>query len=148
VQAFLQRPIEGDWPYLWLDATDVKVREQGRIISVAVTIAVGVNSDGRREVLTRPGSVAACISCATPSHTPARASAASSGQARRYMSLETLGTISDTLLSVCPLWQPDCAAHAARKHYSYTMGWDTIVPLEPQSSKPLVSRLLMRGAIN
>jgi hypothetical protein len=81
-----------------------------------------------------------CISCATPSHTPARASAASSGQARRYMSLETLGTISDTLLSVCPLWQPDCAAHAARKHHSYTMGWDTIVPLKPQSSKPLVSR--------
>jgi putative transposase len=51
VQAFLQRPIEGDWPYLWLDATYVKVREQGRIVSVAVTIAVGVNSDGRREVL-------------------------------------------------------------------------------------------------
>ena len=51
VQAFLQRPIEGDWPYLWLDATYMKVREQGRIVSVAVTIAVGVNSDGRREVL-------------------------------------------------------------------------------------------------
>jgi putative transposase len=51
VQAFLNRPIEGDWPYLWLDATYVKVREQGRIVSVAVTIAVGVNSDGRREVL-------------------------------------------------------------------------------------------------
>ena len=51
VQAFVNRPIEGDWPYLWLDATYVKVREQGRIVSVAVTIAVGVNSDGRREVL-------------------------------------------------------------------------------------------------
>jgi transposase-like protein len=51
VQAFLQRPIEGDWPYLWLDATYVKVRQNGRIVSVAVTIAVGVNSDGRREVL-------------------------------------------------------------------------------------------------
>jgi hypothetical protein len=36
--------------YLWLDATDVKVREAGRIVPVAVTIAVGVNSDGRREV--------------------------------------------------------------------------------------------------
>ena len=48
---FLGRPIEGDWPYLWLDATYVKVREAGRIVSVAVTIAVGVNADGRREVL-------------------------------------------------------------------------------------------------
>jgi putative transposase len=51
VQAFLDRPIEGDWPYLWIDATYVKVRQNGRIISVAVIIAVGVNSDGRREVL-------------------------------------------------------------------------------------------------
>jgi putative transposase len=51
VKAFLNRPIEGDWPYLWVDATYVKVREAGRIISVAVIIAVGVNSDGRREVL-------------------------------------------------------------------------------------------------
>ena len=51
VQAFLHRPIEGDWPYLWLDATYVKVRDQGRIVSVAVTVAVAVNTDGRREVL-------------------------------------------------------------------------------------------------
>ncbi|EGD59296.1 transposase, mutator family [Novosphingobium nitrogenifigens DSM 19370] len=51
VNAFLERPIEGDWPYLWIDATYVKVRQNGRIVSVAVIIAVGVNSDGRREVL-------------------------------------------------------------------------------------------------
>src|SRR6202008_403193 len=51
VKAFLNRPIEGDWPYLWIDATYVKVRQNGRIVSVAVIIAVGVNSDGRREVL-------------------------------------------------------------------------------------------------
>src|SRR5436853_431385 len=51
VKAFLDRPIEGDWPYLWVDATYVKVRQAGRIVSVAVIIAVGVNSDGRREVL-------------------------------------------------------------------------------------------------
>lgn len=51
VQAFLNRPIEGSWPYLWIDATYVKVREAGRIISVAVIIAVAVNTDGRREVL-------------------------------------------------------------------------------------------------
>jgi putative transposase len=51
VKAFLERPIEGDWPYLWIDATYVKVRQNGRIVSVAVIIAVGVNTDGRREVL-------------------------------------------------------------------------------------------------
>lgn len=51
VGAFLSRPIEGEWPYLWLDATYVRVRQAGRIVSVAVTIAVGVNADGRREIL-------------------------------------------------------------------------------------------------
>jgi transposase-like protein len=51
VKTFLERPIEGDWPYLWIDATYVKVRQNGRIVSVAVTIAVAVNTDGRREVL-------------------------------------------------------------------------------------------------
>jgi transposase-like protein len=51
VQAFLDRPLEGDWPYLWLDATYVKVRKGGRIVSVAVIIAVAVNAQGRREVL-------------------------------------------------------------------------------------------------
>jgi putative transposase len=51
VSQFLHRPIEGDWPYLWIDATYVKVREAGRIVSVAVIIAVGVHTDGVREVL-------------------------------------------------------------------------------------------------
>lgn len=51
VKAFLDRPIEGDWPYLWIDATYLKVRRGGRIVSVAIIIAVGVNADGRREVL-------------------------------------------------------------------------------------------------
>ena len=51
VHTFLERPIEGDWPYIWIDATYLKVRQNGRIVSVAVIIAVGVNSDGRREVL-------------------------------------------------------------------------------------------------
>jgi len=51
VGAFLNRPIEGDWPYLWIDATYVKTREAGRIVSVAVIIAVAVNTDGQREVL-------------------------------------------------------------------------------------------------
>jgi putative transposase len=48
VKEFLNRPIEGDWPYVWIDATYLKVRQAGRIVSVAVTIAVGVNSNGRR----------------------------------------------------------------------------------------------------
>ena len=51
VQAFLQRPIEGDWPYLWIDATYVKTRQAGRVVSVAVIIAVAVNTDGVREIL-------------------------------------------------------------------------------------------------
>jgi transposase-like protein len=69
VNTFLNRPLEGEGPYLWLDATYVKVRQAGRIVSVAVIIAVGdagrrfrqaelggmarggVNDDGRREIL-------------------------------------------------------------------------------------------------
>ena len=51
VGAFLNRPIEGEWPYLWLDATYVKARRDGHVVSVAVIIAVAVNTDGRREVL-------------------------------------------------------------------------------------------------
>src|SRR3954465_9464775 len=51
VQAFLSRPIEGSWPYLWIDATYLKSRKGGRVASVAVIVAVGVNTDGRREVL-------------------------------------------------------------------------------------------------
>ncbi len=64
VDAFLTRPIDGEWPYLWIDATYPlpgsgllanrerdKVRQGGRIVSVAVIIAVGINMDGRREVL-------------------------------------------------------------------------------------------------
>ena len=51
VQTFLSRPIEGEWPYVWLDATYVKVRRDHHIVSVAVIVAVGVNTDGRREVL-------------------------------------------------------------------------------------------------
>ena len=51
VNAFLDRPLEGEWPYLWRDATYVKVRRGGRIVSVAAIVAVAVNLDGRREVL-------------------------------------------------------------------------------------------------
>ena len=51
VLAFLKRPLAGEWPYLWLDATYLKVREGGRIVSVAAIIAVAVNTDGRREIV-------------------------------------------------------------------------------------------------
>ena len=51
VKPFLGRPIEGDWPYVWLDATYVRVRRAGRIVSAAVVVAIGVNGDGRREAL-------------------------------------------------------------------------------------------------
>ena len=51
VNAFLDRPLDGEWPYLWLDATYLKVRDGGRIISVAAIIAVAVNTEGRREIV-------------------------------------------------------------------------------------------------
>ncbi len=46
---FLDRPLEGDWPYLWRDATCAKRRETGRVVPVAVIIAAAVNDRGRRE---------------------------------------------------------------------------------------------------
>ncbi len=51
VDAFLERPIEGRWPYLWLDATYLKVRRAGRIVPVAATVAVAVNTEGRRDMV-------------------------------------------------------------------------------------------------
>jgi putative transposase len=51
VHAFLDRPLVGDWPYLWLDATYLKQREGGRIVSVAAIIAVAVDSEGKREIV-------------------------------------------------------------------------------------------------
>ncbi len=51
VQAFLGRPLEGEWPYLWLDATYLRQREGGRIVAVAAIIAVAVDSEGRREIV-------------------------------------------------------------------------------------------------
>jgi putative transposase len=51
VNAFLDRPLTGEWPYLWLDATYLKQREGGRIVSVAAIIAVAVNTEGKREIV-------------------------------------------------------------------------------------------------
>ena len=51
VNSFLDRKLEGEWPYLWLDATYLKVRENGRIVSVAAIIASAVNAEGKREII-------------------------------------------------------------------------------------------------
>jgi transposase-like protein len=51
VERFRTRPLEGPYPYVWLDATYLKVREQGRVVSMAVVIAVAVRATGEREVL-------------------------------------------------------------------------------------------------
>src|SRR5215216_739277 len=50
VTAFLDRPLQGEWPYLWLDATYLGQREGGRIVSVAAIIAVACDAEGRREI--------------------------------------------------------------------------------------------------
>src|SRR5215210_1687847 len=51
VERFRGRPLDGPYPYVWLDATYLKVRQDGRVVSQAVVIAIGVNGDGQREVL-------------------------------------------------------------------------------------------------
>jgi putative transposase len=51
VTGFLERPLEGEWPYLWLDATYLKVRDGGRVVSVAAIIAMAVDAEGRREIV-------------------------------------------------------------------------------------------------
>lgn len=52
VERFRNRPLEGSYPYVWVDATYVKARQDGRVASVAVVIAVGVRAEtGEREVL-------------------------------------------------------------------------------------------------
>ena len=51
VQTFLERPLGGDWAYVWFDATYVKSRTDGRVVSRAIVVAVGVNAEGRRAVL-------------------------------------------------------------------------------------------------
>jgi len=51
VARFRTRPLTGRYPYLWLDATYLKVRQNGRVVSMAVVIAIGVTAEGRREVV-------------------------------------------------------------------------------------------------
>lgn len=49
VAGFLGHALQGGWPYLWLDATYLKVRAGGRIVAVAAIIAVAVNSRSARD---------------------------------------------------------------------------------------------------
>jgi len=51
VARFRTRPLTSQYPYLWLDATYLKVRQDGRVVSMTVVIAIGVTAEGRREVL-------------------------------------------------------------------------------------------------
>jgi len=51
VRAFRERPLEGDYPYVWLDATYLKVRQNHRIVSMAAVVAIGVRETGEREIL-------------------------------------------------------------------------------------------------
>jgi putative transposase len=52
VERFRGRPLDGAYPYVWVDATYLKARQDGHVASVAVVIAVGVNGKtGEREVL-------------------------------------------------------------------------------------------------
>ena len=51
VERFRTRRLEGPYPYVWLDATFLKVRDEGRVVSMAVVLAIGVSAAGQREVL-------------------------------------------------------------------------------------------------
>jgi transposase-like protein len=51
VEAFRQRPLDGAYPYLWLDAKHVKVRDHGRVVSKALIVAYAVHESGVREVI-------------------------------------------------------------------------------------------------
>jgi transposase-like protein len=101
VQAFLERRIAGDWPYIWIDATALKVRRGGRIVSVAVIIAVGVNADGRREVLGMEigtSSIVRRVGALLLEQNDEWAV-----QRARYMTLETISQISDESLASLPI---------------------------------------------
>src|SRR5690606_13171226 len=48
---FRNRPLDGEYPYVWLDAKAVKTRENDRVVNMAAVVAVGVRTTGDREVL-------------------------------------------------------------------------------------------------
>jgi transposase-like protein len=51
IEAFRQRPITGEHPYVWIDATYHKVRQDGRVQAMATVVAIGVTSEGERQIL-------------------------------------------------------------------------------------------------
>lgn len=52
VEAFRNRPLDaGPYPFVWLDAMEIKSREEGRVVNVTAVMAIGVNADGHREIL-------------------------------------------------------------------------------------------------
>ncbi len=51
ITAFRERPLEGRYPYVWLDARYVKVGDGDRVFSMALVVAIGVRETGEREVL-------------------------------------------------------------------------------------------------
>ncbi len=51
VEGFRNRPLEGTYPYLWLDAKHLKVRDRGSVKSKALVVAYAVHETGRREVI-------------------------------------------------------------------------------------------------
>ena len=51
VDAFRNRPLEGRYPYLWLDAKVERVRDGGRVVRKALVLAYGVHESGYREVI-------------------------------------------------------------------------------------------------
>ena len=137
VNAFPGRPIEGEWPCPWIDATYLKAREGGRIVSTAVLVAVAVDTDGPREVL----GVATGASEAEPFWKSFLRSLADRGLrgvkleqndewavSRRYMTLETLGTISDTPLVSLP------ASAARPSSPQLRIG----APTPPRGARPVV----------
>jgi putative transposase len=81
VQAFLNRPLEGPYRYVWIDATYLKMHQNGRVVSVAAIFAIGANAEGQREVLgleVGPSEAATCLGPSSCSNWSAAASAASS----------------------------------------------------------------------
>ena len=79
VQAFLNRPLEGSYPYVWIDATYLEVHRNGRVVSVAAILAIGVNRQGRREVLGLDVGPSEAASCLGPSSSASWSGAASAG---------------------------------------------------------------------
>ena len=51
LEGFRSRPLTSEYPYVWLDAKVVKVRQDGRVVPMAAVVAIGVRATGEREVL-------------------------------------------------------------------------------------------------